>query len=84
MFDRTDMTKAKKILGDKCSISGNVPASLLVSGTPQEVKEYCRNLIEICGKGGGYMLSSGTADITEARPDNLRAMMEAAKEYGVY
>jgi uroporphyrinogen-III decarboxylase len=84
MFDRTDMTKAKKILGDKCSISGNVPASLLVSGTPQEVKEYCRNLIETCGKGGGYMLSSGTADITEARPDNLRAMMEAAKEYGVY
>jgi hypothetical protein len=69
---------------DRCSISGNVPASLLVSSTPQEVKEYCRKLIETCGKGGGYMLSSGTADITEAKPDNLRAMMEAAKEYGVY
>jgi hypothetical protein len=84
MFDRTDMAKAKRILGNKCSISGNVPASLLVSGTPREVKEYCRNLIEICGKGGGYMLSSGTADITEARPDNVRAMMEASKEYGIY
>jgi len=84
MFDRTDMAKAKKILGDKCSISGNVPASLLVAGTPQEVKEYCRNLIGICGKGGGYMLAPGTADITEARPENVRAMIEAAKEYGVY
>jgi uroporphyrinogen-III decarboxylase len=84
MFDRTDMAKAKKILGDKCSISGNVPASLLVAGTPQEVKEYCRNLIGICGQGGGYMLAPGTADVTEARPDNVQAMMEAAKEYGVY
>jgi uroporphyrinogen-III decarboxylase len=84
MFDRTDMGKAKRILGDRCSISGNVPASLLVSGTPREVKERCRTLIEICGKGGGYMLSSGTADVTEARADNVRAMMEAAKEYGVY
>jgi uroporphyrinogen-III decarboxylase len=84
MFDRTDMARAKRILGDRCSISGNVPASLLVSGTPREVKERCRTLIEICGKGGGYMLSSGTADVTEARADNVRAMMEAAKEYGVY
>jgi uroporphyrinogen-III decarboxylase len=84
MFDRTDMVKAKKILGDKCSISGNVPASLLVAGTTQEVKEYCRNLIKICGQGGGYMLAPGTADITEAKPENVRAMIEAAKEFGVY
>ena len=34
--------------------------------------------------GGGYMLTCGTADLTEARPENLRAMIDAAKEYGVY
>jgi len=84
MFDRTDMAKAKRVLGEKCSLSGNVPASLLVAGTPGEVKKYCRNIIEICGKGGGYMLAPGTADMTEAKPDNLRVMMEAAKEFGVY
>jgi uroporphyrinogen-III decarboxylase len=84
MFDRTDMARAKKILGDKCSISGNVPSALLVAGTPGEVKEYCRNLIGVCGKGGGFILSSGTADVTEAKPENLRAMIAAAREYGVY
>jgi len=82
-FDRTDMFKAKKILGDKCAIQGNVPSSLLVTGTPAEIKEYCRKLIEGCGKGGGYILSAG------ATPDNptldgLRAMMAAVREYGVY
>ena len=82
-FDKTDMARAKKILGDKCSISGNVPSSLLIKGTPQEVKEYCRNLIEVCGVGGGYILSEGAADV-EARLENLLAMAEAVREYGIY
>jgi uroporphyrinogen-III decarboxylase len=82
-FDKTDMATAKKILGDKCCISGNVPSSLLSTGTAQEVKEYCRNLIEVCAPGGGYILSAG-ASVDRAPQENLRAMMEAAKEYGVY
>ncbi len=46
LFDRTDMKKAKELLGDKCCIMGNVPTSLMRAGTPQEVKDYCRKLIE--------------------------------------
>jgi len=83
LFDKTDMATAKKVLGDKCCISGNVPTSLLTTGTPSEVKEYCRNLIEVCAPGGGYILAGG-ANIDAGKPENLRAMMEAAKEYGVY
>jgi uroporphyrinogen-III decarboxylase len=60
-----------------------VPASVLHTGTPQQVKEHCRKLIEVCAPGGGYILS-GAAGMNEGNPDNLRAMMEAAKEYGVY
>jgi uroporphyrinogen-III decarboxylase len=82
-FDKTDMAQAKKILGDKCCIAGNVPSSLVSVGTPQDIKEYCRKLIEVCAPGGGYLLSAG-ASVEKAPPDNLRAMMEAAKEYGVY
>jgi uroporphyrinogen-III decarboxylase len=40
--------------------------------------------IEVCAKGGGYILTPGTADMTEAKPNNLRAIIDAAKEYGVY
>jgi hypothetical protein len=82
-FERTDMAKAKGVLGDVSCIAGNVPTSLLSTGTPQEVKEYCRKLIETCGKGGGYILT-GASSVEETTADNLRAMMEAAKEYGVY
>jgi uroporphyrinogen-III decarboxylase len=82
-FDKTDMARAKKVLGDKSCIAGNIPSSILCMGTPGEVKAYCRKLIEDCGKEGGYILAAG-ASADNINPDNVRAMMEAAKEYGVY
>jgi hypothetical protein len=82
-FDQTDIFKAKEKIGDKCCIIGNLPSSLLMTGTPQQVKEQCRKLIEGCGKGGGYILAAG-ANLDQGNPENVRAMMAAAKEYGVY
>jgi hypothetical protein len=82
-FDQTDMAEAKKKIGDRCCIMGNVPTSLIMTGTPQQVKEHCRKLIEICGKGGGYVLAGG-ASVDAGNPENMRAMMAATKEYGVY
>jgi uroporphyrinogen-III decarboxylase len=82
-FEEMDMARAKGVLGDNACIAGNLPVSVLYTGTPQEVKEGCRQLIEICAPGGGYILTA-SAGMNQGNPDNLRAMMEAAKEYGVY
>jgi hypothetical protein len=82
-FDQTDMARAKRILGEKACLAGNVPSSLMCTGTPETVKEKCRELIEAVGKGGGFILTGG-ANIDKGNPANLKAMMEAAKEYGVY
>jgi hypothetical protein len=83
LFDQSDMARAKQILGKNCSIQGNVPASLTVTGDPRDVKEYCRKLIETCGQGGGYLLAAGcTAE--NPKLENLRAMVQAVNEYGYY
>jgi len=82
-FEHMDMARAKEIVGSKACIAGNIPASIIRTGTPRDVKAHCRKLIEIAGKGGGYILAGG-AGIDKSDPDNLRAIMEAAKEYGVY
>jgi uroporphyrinogen-III decarboxylase len=82
-FDQTDIVRAKKVLGDRCCLMGNAPTSLLMTGSPRDVKEHCRKLIEACAPGGGYVLAGG-ANIDEGNPENLRAMMAAVKEYGVY
>jgi hypothetical protein len=83
LFDYTDMAKAKEVLGDTACIAGNVPISLLSTGRPDEVKAYCQKLIDVAGKNGGFILTSG-AVIDQARPENLRTMIEFTKEYGVY
>jgi uroporphyrinogen-III decarboxylase len=82
-FDQTDMAQAKKILGSVSCIVGNVPTSLMMTGTSAQVKENCRRLIETCAPGGGYILAGG-ASIDKGDMANLRAMMEAAYEYGTY
>jgi uroporphyrinogen-III decarboxylase len=82
-FDQTDMVKAKQVLGGKACIAGNIPSSLVCTGTPQEIKEYCRKLIETCGEGGGYILTGGAA-VTETTAERLQAIIDAAREYGVY
>jgi uroporphyrinogen-III decarboxylase len=82
-MEKTDMFTAKDILGDSACISGNVLASQLYTQTPKQIKEYCRKLIEYCAPGGGYILSLGSG-IDRCDPANLQAIIEAAKEYGVY
>ncbi len=83
IFDKTDMARAKETIGQVACIMGNVPSSLLETGTPDQVTEYCRKLIEVAGKGGGFILANG-AVIDKARPENVRAMVQAAREYGTY
>ena len=82
-FDQTDMTRAKQMIGSTACIAGNVPASLMCTGSPADVKDYCRKLIDDCSPGGGFILTGG-AQATESTPANFRAMMEAAREFGSY
>ena len=82
-FEDIDMARAREVLGGHACIAGNVPASVMHAGTPADVKEHCRRLIETCGKGGGYILT-GAAGMNEGNPDNLRTFMDAAKQYGIY
>ncbi len=82
-FDDTDMARAKEVLGKTACIAGNVPISLLNTGTPGQVKEYCKRLIDVAGKDGGFIMTSGGV-IDKAKPENVQAMIEFTKEYGVY
>ena len=84
-FDRTDLAKAKEMFGDYACIKGNVPGSLLNAGTPQQVEDYVRKSIEDCKEGGGFIVDGGVSGIPdEAKPENVKAMVDATFKYGVY
>jgi uroporphyrinogen-III decarboxylase len=79
-FERTDMFKAKEILGDHACLLGNVPPTLLDTGTPEDVDKYCEKLIKVCGKGGGFILANGS-DMHRAKPENVKAMIDSVEKY---
>jgi len=83
MVDQTDMANVKETLGKNACLIGNVPSSMLGLATPDEVKAYCKKLIDTAGKGGGFIMSNG-AFFDEAKPENVKAMIDFTKEYGVY
>lgn len=83
MFEDTDLFRAKEVLGDVACIRGNVPASLLCVGTPDEVRQYCRTLIKKVGKNGGFILDGGVGIPDEAKLENARAMAETVREFDV-
>jgi uroporphyrinogen-III decarboxylase len=81
-FERTDLLRAKEVLGDTVCLRGNVPASLLNTGTPDDVTEFCRRLIKGAGKNGGLILDGGGGDgiPDEARLENVKAMFRSVHE----
>jgi uroporphyrinogen-III decarboxylase len=83
-FERTDIFKAKEVLGKLACLRGNVPATLMTAGTPEEIRAYCRKLIEVVGKDGGFIMDGGTGIPDEAKDENVRAMFDATREYGGY
>lgn len=76
----TNMIEAKKYMGDYCNFQGDVPASLMSIGTPEDVYDYCKRLIKEVGYDGMFILINGCECPIDVKPENLAAMLRAAKE----
>lgn len=83
IFDQSDMNEVKKRFTGWACFGGNVPASLLKAGTPQQVTDHVKALIDAVGGDGGYILSTG-AVLDDAEAENVHAMIDTCKEYGRY
>ena len=75
----TDIFSAKEILGDHICLMGDVPSSMLAFGTPDDVYQYSRKLIRSLGPEG-FILQSGCDIPTNAKLENVQAMLSAALE----
>ena len=82
-FEKVDIVEAKKVLGDTVCFRGNVPVTLLHAGSPREVKDCVKRLIDVVGRDGGLMIDCGVW-FDEAKHENVKAMVDFTKEYGRY
>lgn len=77
----TDMKKFKELAGDRMAMMGDIPASLLAAGTPDDVHQYVREQVELFN-GTGLLLCPGCDAPINAKPENMEAFVEAAHKYG--
>ena len=82
-FEKVDMAKAREVLGEGMCLRGGVPVSLLVTGTPERVREQCRRLIEVVATKEAFIIDASSG-LDDARPENVRALFDATREYGGY
>ena len=73
----TDIFKAKEVLGDHMCLMGDVPASMLFYQSSDDVYNYCSKLIRELGPAG-FILQSGCDIPTNAKLENVQAMVAAA------
>lgn len=84
-FDSTtDIFRARKVLGEKFNIMGDVSADMLALANPSEVEEYCLRLIREVGRNGRFILASGCEVPSNAKPENVKMMIDTAKKHGRY
>jgi hypothetical protein len=83
-FGQSDIIKAKDLFGEYVCLRGNVPSSLLSVGTPQQMDEYMEHCIKNLKHGGGYLIDADAGIPDEAKPENVKAMCDAAFKYGIY
>lgn len=77
-FDKTDMRRVKEVLSDKFVIAGNVPASLMATGTTDEVRAYCADLVELF-ESSSYIMTHGCY-FENTTDEKLRAFIDSVKK----
>jgi len=80
-----DLGEVKKSHGAKLALMGNLPTTtLMLNGTPGEVRRAAREAIDAAGEGGGFILSTGDQCGRDTPDENLFAMIDEAHNYGAY
>jgi hypothetical protein len=83
-FEVVDRKEVKRLIGDTMCFWGNVPARMLITGTPDQVRDDVKELIDTFADNGGLIVDSSMGLPDEAKPENVHAMIETVFTYGVH
>lgn len=78
----TDIALVKEKMGGRAALMGNVaPLDLGVRGTPQQVFAAATHCLDKAAPGGGMILSFGGGVSPGTLPENIDALLQAAKQW---
>ena len=80
-----DLEGLKREYGKDLVFCGAVDTQhILPHGTPEEVRQEMKRVIDILGQDGGYMVASVHTIMNEVPPENILAMVDGTLEFGTY
>lgn len=82
--DRDDIFEVHRVLHHKFAISGGLDNYLLAFAKPEQVRQRVKEIIQGVAKDGGYIMDAGAIIQNDATVENMKAMTDAAREYGQY
>lgn len=82
--DMGDIFEVHKAIGHKFCISGGIPNYLLSLGTEDEVRDSCKKVIDGVARDGGYIMDASAIIQNDAKVENVKAMTDFTREFGVY
>lgn len=80
--DCRDNRELKRRYGNQVVLMGSVDTALLARGTPHEVMEQCRVLMDDLADGGGFILAPGCEYPPDIPLENAWSLVSAARMYG--
>jgi uroporphyrinogen decarboxylase len=81
----SDLRALKANYGKRITFCGAVDTHrLLPFGTPDEVRQGVRHIIECLAPGGGFMLGAVHTVMNDVPAENVLAMVDAVEEFGRY
>lgn len=82
-FEKADMRRAKKLLGNVACLSGGISSHMLMYGTKEQVVDKVKENIDILAPGGGYIFDLGDS-MGDCKPELVEAMFDTVRTYGKY
>ena len=80
-----DPYEMKRLYGDRLSFWGCVGTQTTMPfGTPEQVRETVRHMIETVGVGGGLVIAPTHVLEPEVPWDNIEAMVQAVRDFGTF
>ena len=73
------------MLGDHVILVSGPPNSFLIGGTPQKVDASMKSMLNDCKESDIMIYPGADGGIPgDARPENVKTLIEAVKKYGEY
>ena len=75
-----DVGQARKRVGDKVALQGNLDPAILLS-TPQAIEKEVASILASYGRGNGHVFNLGHGITQWTPPENAAAMLEAVRKH---